>query len=551
MRELLDRHGTGRLLFRNTRAAVQGFPERELHPYPLPSPDEYLELPVGEHAELYPEVSYQAQEEIDDEQRWWRIDPRVEWLIDTLKMLKKFKVLVICAHAETALDLEDALRVRSGIPATVFHEGMSILERDRAAAYFADEEFGAQVLICSEIGSEGRNFQFAHHLVLFDLPAHPDLLEQRIGRLDRIGQKHRIQLHVPYLENSPQERLFQWYHQALNAFLATCPTGNALQHQFGPRLLPLLENGDDGQWQQLLDEATAERIRLEGELHSGRDRLLELNSGGAGEGEALVEAILEQDDQFTLPIYMEELFNAFGIDSEDHSDNALILRPSEKMLDASFPLGDDEAVTVTYDREQALAREDMQFLTWEHPMVQGGMDLVLSGSMGNTAVALIKNKALKPGTVLLELLYVSEVVGPRKLQLGRFLPPAALRCLLDANGNDLAPKVGFETLNDQLESVTRASANKFVQAQRDVLAKQINDAEAKVMPRHVERVAEAKRRLIAELDEELARLIALRAVNPSVRDSEIEALREQREQSLAMFDKAALRLEAIRVLVAG
>ncbi len=551
VRELLDRHGTGRLLFRNTRAAVQGFPERELHPYPLPSPDEYLELPVGEHAELYPEVSYQAQEEIDDDQRWWRIDPRVEWLIDTLKMLKKFKVLVICAHAETALDLEDALRVRSGIPATVFHEGMSILERDRAAAYFADEEFGAQVLICSEIGSEGRNFQFAHHLVLFDLPAHPDLLEQRIGRLDRIGQKHRIQLHVPYLENSPQERLFQWYHQALNAFLATCPTGNALQHQFGPRLLPLLESGDDGQWQHLVDEATAERIRLEGELHSGRDRLLELNSGGAGEGEALVEAILEQDDQFTLPIYMEELFNAFGIDSEDHSDNALILRPSEKMLDASFPLGDDEAVTVTYDREQALAREDMQFLTWEHPMVQGGMDLVLSGSMGNTAVALIKNKALKPGTVLLELLYVSEVVGPRKLQLGRFLPPAALRCLLDANGNDLAPKVGFETLNDQLESVPRASANKFVQAQRDVLAKQINDAEAKVMPRHVERVAEAKRRLIAELDEELARLIALRAVNPSVRDSEIEALREQREQSLAMFDKAALRLEAIRVLVAG
>ena len=74
---------------------------------------------------------------------------------------------------------------------------MSILERDRAAAYFADEEFGAQVLICSEIGSEGRNFQFSHHLVLFDLPAHPDLLEQRIGRLDRIGQQHTIQLHVP------------------------------------------------------------------------------------------------------------------------------------------------------------------------------------------------------------------------------------------------------------------------------------------------------------------------------------------------------------------
>nr|WP_298172539.1 RNA polymerase-associated protein RapA [uncultured Pseudomonas sp.] len=551
VRELLDRHGTGRLLFRNTRAAVQGFPERELHAYPLPSPDLYMELPIGEHPDLYPEVSYQAQSDLDEDQRWWRFDPRVEWLIDTLKMLKRTKVLVICAHAETALDLEDALRVRKGIAATVFHEGMNILERDRAAAYFADEEFGAQVLICSEIGSEGRNFQFAHHLVLFDLPAHPDLLEQRIGRLDRIGQKHRIQLHVPYLENSPQERLYQWYHQALNAFLNTCPTGNALQHQFGARLLPLLESGDDGEWQSLVDEARGERERLEGELHAGRDRLLELNSGGAGEGEALVSAILEQDDQFALPIYMEQLFDAFGIDSEDHSDNALILRPSEKMLDASFPLGDDEGVTITYDRELALAREDMQFLTWEHPMVQGGMDLVRSGSMGNTGVALIKNKALKPGTVLLELLYVSEVVAPRALQLGRYLPPLALRCLLDANGNDLAHKVAFETLNDQLESVPRASANKFVQAQRDSLNPLINAGEEKTAPRHLARVEEAKRRLAAETDEELARLTALQAVNPSVRDSELDALRQQREQGLAMLDKAALRLEAIRVLVAG
>ncbi|ANY87869.1 RNA polymerase-associated protein RapA [Pseudomonas putida] len=551
IRELLDRHGTGRVLFRNTRAAIQGFPERQLHPYPLANPEQYHALPSGERAELYPEVAFQAQGETSDDERWWRFDPRVDWLIDTLKMLKRTKVLVICAHAETAMDLEDALRVRSGIPATVFHEGMSILERDRAAAYFADEEFGAQVLICSEIGSEGRNFQFAHHLVMFDLPAHPDLLEQRIGRLDRIGQKHTIQLHIPYLQDSPQERLFQWYHQGLNAFLATCPTGNALQHQFGPRLLSLLEGGDSKAWEALVDEARAERERLEAELHSGRDRLLELNSGGAGEGQALVEAILEQDDQFALPIYMETLFDAFGIDSEDHSENALILKPSEKMLDASFPLGDDEGVTITYDRNQALSREDMQFLTWEHPMVQGGMDLVLSGSMGNTAVALIKNKALKPGTVLLELLYVSEVVAPRSLQLGRYLPSAALRCLLDANGNDLSPRVAFETLNDQLESVPKASANKFVQAQRDVLAKRIAGGEAKVMPSHVERVAEAQRRLAAEADEDLARLTALKAVNPSVRDSEIDALRKQREEGLAMLEKAALRLEAIRVLVAG
>lgn len=47
------------------------------------------------------------------------------------------------------------------IRAAVFHEGMSIIERDRAAAWFAEEDTGARVLLCSEIGSEGRNFQFA------------------------------------------------------------------------------------------------------------------------------------------------------------------------------------------------------------------------------------------------------------------------------------------------------------------------------------------------------------------------------------------------------
>ncbi|MNC77035.1 RNA polymerase-associated protein RapA [compost metagenome] len=64
-------------------------------------------------------------------------------------------------------------------------------------------------------------------------------------------------------------------------------------------------------------------------------------------------------------------------------------------------------------------------------------------------------------------------------------------------------------------------------------------------------MAEAAHRFAAEQDEALARLEALRAVNPSVRDSELDSLRRQREQGLALLEKASLRLEAIRVLVAG
>ncbi len=86
----------------------------------------------------------------------------------------------------------------------MFHEDLTLLQRDRNAAFFAEKD-GAQILVCSEIGSEGRNFQFARHLVLYDLPEDVDLLEQRIGRLDRIGQKGTIQVHVPYLPDTGDE----------------------------------------------------------------------------------------------------------------------------------------------------------------------------------------------------------------------------------------------------------------------------------------------------------------------------------------------------------
>ncbi|HFT6690255.1 TPA: hypothetical protein ACGRNV_006550, partial [Pseudomonas aeruginosa] len=76
-------------------------------------------------------------------------------------------------------------------------------------------------------------------------------------------------------------------------------------------------------------------------------------------------------------------------------------------------------------------------------------------------------------------------------------------------------------------------------------------AEGKIVPRHEERVARAKQQFAAAMDEELARLTALKAVNPSVRDSELDSLRTQREEGLALLDKASLRLEAIRILVAG
>ena len=117
-------------------------------------------------------------------------DPRLPWLVALIERLAGEKFLLICRTQSKVLALEDALRMKTGVKVARFHEGMTILQRDRNAAWFSESD-GARVLLCSEIGSEGRNFQFAHHLILWDLPLDPDLLEQRIGRLDRIGQKQR------------------------------------------------------------------------------------------------------------------------------------------------------------------------------------------------------------------------------------------------------------------------------------------------------------------------------------------------------------------------
>ena len=97
----------------------------------------------------------------------------------------------------------------------------------------------------------------------------------------------------------------------------------------------------------------------------------------------------------------------------------------------------------------------------------------------------------------------------------------------------------------------RSSASEFARAQRDTLLRLVDSAQATMQPRHNERVAQASAAFTASMDEEITRLTALQAINPSVRDEEIDTLRAYKDQGLTMFAKAALRLEAVRVLVAG
>lgn len=543
---LLDQHGTGRVLMRNTRSSVAGFPERKLHPQPLALEeslvDGFAELPLAQ--QLIPEAWLAKQSD-----EWWLQDPRVLWLADFLKQHRRKKVVVICSKASTAQTLEDYLRLRKGVLTSVFHEGLSLLERDRAAAYFADMEDGAQVLICSEIGSEGRNFQFAQDLVLFDLPLNPDLLEQRIGRLDRIGQTATVNIHVPYFEQTAQEHLLTWYHQGLNAFEKTCAIGQTVFVKFEDELQAQLVTKDESAFEDLLGRASAYAQDLVAQLQQGRDRLLELNSCKPQVANILVDGLAAQDESKALIHFMDDIFDAYGVDVDKHSEHSLVLHPSDHMKVEQFPGLPESGLTITYQRAQALSREDMQFVTWEHPLVRGAQDLVMQTEFGNTAFCTLKLPPLKPGTLMLEALFVLQCPAPTELQLFRYIPQSMLRILLDSNGKDLAKLLTIEKLSKLLQKVPRNNAQDLVRHARPVLSEMLAKAEDMAAPQQADLINAAKEKISQELTAELSRMQALAKVNPNVRESEIRYLQERLAASLHFLSQAQLRLDALRVIM--
>ena len=574
---LIDQHGTGRVLFRNTRHVIKGFPERRVNGYALEPCLEYsilfekiftsdekisqfsLEL-SRTFAELMltPEFSYQTLKELGisilkDTPHWTQFDPRFNWLLQTLKELKSKKVLVICAHAQTALELEDFLKNKYAIRASVFHENLSIIERDRAAAYFADEEEGAQVLICSEIGSEGRNFQFSHNLVLFDLPLNPDLLEQRIGRLDRIGQKNIIQIHIPYIKESAQEILFHWYKEGLNAFAQTCPAGQGMVAQLGEDLISQLEKSryEVDQVIELLDKAKPLYAELNMELQKGRDRLLEMNAFRKPVADKLIKEIQHIELESDLEDYMTRICDTYGVENIEHSAHSYVLQPGNHMLTPHFPELPADGVTVTFDRETALTHEDRLFMSWEHPMVTGAMDMVFEGEHGNVAISIIKNKKFTTGTVLLEMLFVVQCIAPAQLQIDRFMPAQLIRIVADKNNTDFSEKLSFEQCKSLVPVIDPHTCQQIVAGHKENLRAIIAHTESELTQNMPSLISTANEQVNEQLGEQISRLRSLQKTNPNVREDEITQLCEEQQQLLEYIQHPQLRLDGLRVIIAG
>lgn len=589
--DLLDRHGTGRVMFRNTRAAMKGFPKRVPCPVPLSAPSTNSGLlerlaeefeadlqdrpgarqqeatraarPTPETASTAPTKSAPGPSSgtsvpTSPISRRRGItydftrDPRILWLADFLRRSSPAKVLLICRSKEKVFAIDAALRAQLTVPMAQFHEDLELVQRDRNAAWFAEAE-GAQILIASEIGSEGRNFQFAQHLVLFDLPLDPELIEQRIGRLDRIGQKANIQIHVPHVRDSAQEVLFTWFHEGLDAFGHNLHAGRELLEEYGDAVRDLAldfhETHDTRrpELESLIGRTREARTEVERRLELGRDRLLELNSFRPLPAKELVTAITALDHDSQLEEFLLRVWDHYGVPIEDLAPRTYKLGGDGVFAEA-FPALPFEGVLATLERSRALAREDMTFLSWDHPMVTGALDLLL-GSADGTSACVAWPRARARG-LWLEMVYLLECVAPAKLHSDRFFPTTPLRVFIDTRGAEVSPSALAEFGRATLEDLSvhevldlgpvRALLPQLVQGSRA-------HAEARAKPM----LASARAEIERQLGHELERLRALAAVNPSVRQEEITATETQRRELAHSISQARLRLDSIRLIVLG
>lgn len=510
--KLTDVCGVGRALFRNSRSVISGFPKR-----------------VVKNVAVKKSGNGSSKSEIKDLSNW----------IDTfLTENENEKCLIICKERTTQTEVHKTLSKQKTRKLTLFNEDMSIVQLDRSAAWFSEKE-GATVLISTEIGSEGRNFQYADHLILLELPEEPELLEQRIGRLDRIGRSKPVSIIVPVLEGSIQERVAQWYDLGLNGFTQTVSGAHRLGLEFMGDVLAF--KGNKTEWSELIKLTKNRAAEIAERVEKGRNRLLELASCNKKRSSSIVKEV-DLLESSSLKTVMEKIFEHFGIFMDDLAPDLYHL-DFDTLTDHTFPIPmmrEEDGMSVTFNRNLALAREDVDLLTIDHPVVMGAFDLIAGSEKGNVSVSMAN--AAENG-FLLELLFVISAPGGSKLFPERYLPTSTIRVLLNQDGENVGKQYDEQffaesTEPSSLELLKKANGS----IEKDI--KKIIDSTTKRVKAHCDKLL---KKGLVDIKKQFADEIT-RVKHLSNDKFEIELLKSERELLLENIGGGSYRIEGVRVI---
>lgn len=505
VRKLVDICGIGRNLFRNSRAVIQGFPKRTVRLVPLEGREDDF---------VSPEV--------------------LHWINEFLLSDEAGKVLLICKDMSTMRTLEAYLNRVKSRKVALFHEEMSIVQLDRSAAWFADPD-GASLLIATQIGAEGRNFQYADHLLMIDLPDEPEQLEQRIGRLDRIGRQSSVSVIIPFVVDSDTARIADWYHRGLSAFEQTVPGAHLLGDEFIEEVKRF--QGGDAEWEVLINKTQEEAAAIRARVEQGRSRLLELASCNNGSAEKLIsEVTAAASEQFKVRV--ERLFAFFGIAMEEHGAGVYYL-DFDLLTDHTFPIPalKEEGMSITFDRSVALAREDVDFLSIDHPMVRGAVELLLGTEQGNSCCARLP-KAGEEG-LLIECTYILRAAQG----LEQFLPSSLVRLLFDDMGDEVSDLFPFSYLEESISSTDFSHPQIETVSLEELLEPVLEEARERVEAETVAMREQALVKMQEFYASEIERLMIL-----SGESNEITALRQKQVALEQRVKDSVFVLDAIRLI---
>lgn len=313
-------------------------------------------------------------------------DPRALWLTAQASRWRKQqeKTLVFVAHKETLDFLKDMVERRGRVRVGIFHEELTPERRDIEVAQFRLPD-GPAMLISTECGGEGRNFEFCKRLVLFDLPWNPAVVEQRIGRLDRIGREEATEI-VFFRPPSGFGRALVDLYEALGLFRA--PLGG-MQRELRrvadevEQVAVESEDSLEGVFDEVLEQAQETLSRVQEaafhELH--RDQYQQSMA------EQILQRVPEELDEITEQVILRAAAR-FGFDVERQSGRRawMIEFGSHAVIDHLPGVPAGSRFLGTFDRQEAVDNESLEFFAAGHSLVEGILIELEEGTRGRCAL---------------------------------------------------------------------------------------------------------------------------------------------------------------------
>ncbi len=293
-------------------------------------------------------------------------DPRARWLREQTKSWRKRseKVLVFVHEVETLLALQRYLEAETKVRVFVFHEKMSSEQRDIDLALFRDS--ASSLLLCSEAGEEGRNFQFCARMIHYDLPTSPVVLEQRIGRLDRIGRKTPVE--IVYFRRKGVPFDLADVYEALDLF-ATPGAGLDLALSGAQAILEAALQGSPS----IEIDAWIERVRTARAVNAQTPLQVYYRDGyDAHQAQALL-ALVPQDLEKLTQRFCIEAARELGFDVIEKGGAArfYVEIGAHARIDSLPGVSGGARLLGTFDRNEAIACDELEFFASGHPLVEG------------------------------------------------------------------------------------------------------------------------------------------------------------------------------------